>query len=46
MSVLFFIMFCGGLNILGSGSGTTWKCGLVGVGMALMEEVSHCGGGP
>jgi hypothetical protein len=27
------------------GSGTIRKCGLVGVGMALLEEVCHFGGG-
>lgn len=28
------------------GSGTVRKCGLVGVGVPLLEEVRHCGGGP
>jgi hypothetical protein len=32
---------CGGLNM----SGTVWRCGLVGVGVALLEEVCHCGHG-
>ena len=36
---------CDGLNMLGPGSGTTRRCGLAGVGVALLEEVSHCGGG-
>jgi hypothetical protein len=36
---------CGGLNILGPGSGTTWRCCLFGVGVALLEEVCHCGHG-
>jgi hypothetical protein len=27
------------------GSGTIKKCGLVGVGVALLEELCHCGGG-
>ena len=27
------------------GSGTIRKCGLIGVGMALLEEVCHCRGG-
>jgi len=31
--------------MLGPGSGTIWKYGLVGVGMALLEEVCHCGRG-
>lgn len=26
------------------GSGTIWRCGHVGVGLALWEEVCHCGG--
>jgi hypothetical protein len=30
--------------MLGPGSGTN-RCGLVGVGVALLEEVCHCGGG-
>ena len=45
---------CGGLNRFGShrfmclnawpiGSGTIRRCGLVGVGVALMEKVCHCG---
>ena len=48
---------CGGLNRFGLhrliylsawpiGSGTTRRCGSVGVGVALLEEVCHCGGGP
>jgi hypothetical protein len=28
--------------MLGPGSGTTRRCGLVGVGAALLEEVCHC----
>ena len=36
---------CGGLNMLGLGSGTFRRCDLVGVGVALLEEVSHCGCG-
>ena len=36
---------CGGLNMLDPGSGTIWKCDLVGVGVALLEEVCHCGVG-
>ena len=30
---------------LALGSGTIRRCGLVGVGVALLEEVHHCGGG-
>jgi hypothetical protein len=35
----------GGLKMLGPGSGTIWRYSLVGVGVALMEEVCHCGHG-
>jgi hypothetical protein len=35
---------CPGLNMLGPGSGTIRRCGL-GVGVALLEWVCHCGGG-
>jgi hypothetical protein len=27
--------YCNGLSMLGSGSGTIWRCGLAGVGMSL-----------
>jgi len=27
--------------MLGPGSGTIWRCGLVGLGVALLEEVCH-----
>ena len=30
---------CGGLNMFGPESGTVRKCGLIGVGMALLGEV-------
>ena len=36
---------CGGLNMLGPGSGTVRKFNLFGVGVALLEEVCLCGGG-
>jgi hypothetical protein len=36
---------CGGLNILGPGSGTIRRCHIDGVGVALLEEVCHCGCG-
>jgi hypothetical protein len=36
---------CGGLNTLGPWSDTIRRCGLVGVGVALLEEVCHCGHG-
>jgi hypothetical protein len=32
--------------MLGPGSGTIRKCGLVGVGMALLEKMCHCVSGP
>ena len=42
-------MKCGSLNVIGShkliGSGTIRTCGPVKVGVALLEEVCHCGGG-
>ena len=30
----------GGVNMLDPGSGTVRRCGLVGIGMALLKEVS------
>lgn len=36
---------CDGLNMPGPGSGTVRRCGFVRVGMILLEEVCHCGGG-
>jgi len=33
---------CGGLNMFDPGSGTIRRCGLAGVGMALLEEVGNC----
>lgn len=47
---------CGGMNRIGPhklmclnvwsiGSGTIRRCSLAGIGMALLEEVWHCGGG-
>ena len=44
-SGLFILTLCGGLNVLGPGSDTIRRCDLVGVGMALLEEVCNCGGG-
>ena len=35
----------GGLNMPRPRSGTIRKCGLVGVGVVLLEEVCHCGDG-
>ena len=32
----------GGLHILGSDSGLIRRCGIVGVGVALLEQVCHC----
>jgi hypothetical protein len=40
-----FTAYCGGLYMLGPGSGTIWRCGLVGVGVALKEEMCYCQGG-
>jgi hypothetical protein len=37
------IQTCGDLNTLVPGSGTIRSCGLE-VGVALLEEVCHCGG--
>jgi hypothetical protein len=34
---------CDSLYMLGPGGGTIWKCGLIGVGVALLKEVCHCG---
>jgi hypothetical protein len=39
------IPHCDGLYMLGPGSGTIWRCGLIGVGVALLEYVCHCGHG-
>jgi hypothetical protein len=36
---------CGDLNMLGPGNGIIRRCGLVDEGVALLEEVCHCGGG-
>lgn len=40
---------CGSLNVIGPhkliGSDTIRRCHLVGVGMALLEDVCHCRGG-
>ena len=35
---------CGGLNMIDPWSGTIRRCSLDGVGVALLEEVCHCGG--
>ena len=39
----------GSLNVIGPynliGSGAIRRCGFVGVGVALLEEVCHCGAG-
>jgi len=40
----FVILTCGGLNMLDPESGTIRKYGLVGGGVALLEEVCHCPG--
>ena len=38
-----YIPTCGALYILGPESGTIRRCGLVGVGVTLFDEVCHCG---
>jgi hypothetical protein len=44
VSQLFFLFLptCDGLNMLGPESGTIWRCGLVEVGVALLEWVWPC----
>ena len=37
--------YCGGVDMLGPGSSTIKRYGLVGVGVALLEEVCQCGSG-
>ena len=39
------VVGCGGLNMLNIGSTTIRRCGLVRIGVALLEEVCHCGVG-
>ena len=41
----FYLGSCCGLNLLGLGSGTVRRFGLVGAGVAWLEEVCHYGGG-
>ena len=36
---------CGGLNMVGPGSGIIRRCGLFGESVALLKEVCYCGGG-
>jgi hypothetical protein len=36
---------CDGLYVLGPGSGTIWRYGLVGIGVTWLEWVCHCGCG-
>ena len=43
--VCIFINICGGLNMLGPNNGIIRRCGLIGAGVVLLEEVCHCGGG-
>jgi hypothetical protein len=31
--------------MLGSGSGTIWRCGIVGIDLDVLEEVCHLGCG-
>ena len=39
------LVYCDGLYILGPGSGTTSRFGLVGIGVTWLEWVCHCGCG-
>jgi hypothetical protein len=39
---LWLLGHCDGLSILGPGSGTIWRCGLVGIGVTWLEWVCHC----
>jgi hypothetical protein len=39
------ISACGCFTVLGPGNGTTGRCGYVGEGVALLEEVHHFGVG-
>jgi hypothetical protein len=39
------LYICGGLNKIGPGSGTIKRCGLIGVGVTLLEEMCHFVGG-
>jgi hypothetical protein len=41
----YWLVPCHGLNMLGPGSGTIRRFSFVGVGVALLEEVYHCGSG-
>jgi hypothetical protein len=34
---------CGALDMLDPESGTIRRCGLAGIDVTLLEEVSHCG---
>jgi hypothetical protein len=36
---------CDGLNMLGPSNGAVWRCGIIGVGVALLEEVWPCWNG-
>jgi hypothetical protein len=45
MSQMCPLDICGGLNMVGPGSGIMRRYGLVGVCVALLEEVCYCGHG-
>ena len=45
INLLIYFDLCGSLNMLSPGNSTTGRCCLVGVGMALLDEVCHCGCG-
>ena len=40
-----FVRCCGGLNMLVPRSGAIRRYGNVGVGVALLEDMCHCGDG-
>ena len=44
-SLSIHLTICGSLNVWPTGSGMVRRCGLVRVGVALLEEVHHCEGG-
>ena len=45
VSSIYFHGSCDGLYMLGPGSGTIKRCGLIGGGVALLKEVCHRGVG-
>ena len=39
------LTICNDFEVPGPGSGTTTKCGPIGVGVGFLEKVCHCGHG-